>query len=48
MTRQDCIRAIAEDLMVDDEFLEYYDAMTKAEQIYYGMYQEEQEDGTDS
>ena len=50
MTRQDCIKAIAEDLMVDDEWLDYYEAMTKAEIIYTDTFRldEEQEDGRDS
>lgn len=47
MTRNECIRVIAEDLMVDDEWLEYYDALTKAEIIYEDMFkvEEVEEDG---
>ena len=50
MTRNECIRVIAEDLMVDYEWLDYYEAMTKAEIIYTDMFRlgEEQEDGRDS
>lgn len=44
MTKNDIIKQIATELMYEDEWLEYADAMEKATLIYYSLYAKDDED----
>lgn len=45
MNKQDIINQLVAELMYEDEYLEYYEALTKAEAIYNNMFGMEEEDG---
>lgn len=40
MTRQEIINELASELLYEDEWLEFYEAMDLATQIYENMFQE--------
>lgn len=44
MTKQDIIKQIAAELMYDDEWMEYPEALQKAKKIYNSLYEEKDED----
>lgn len=42
MNKDDIIKQLIAELMYEDEFLEYYEAITLAERIYNNMFKEEE------